>query len=184
MELRVLCAHNMESRHTRMESHLIDGVLALDAGNITSALSFDEQQGIRAIILSHRHFDHVRDLPALGLVLRRTGITVDIYAIRDTVEFVTAKLLNGTLFLDSLNPPSPETPTLRLHTVEFYREFKVLDYTVTAVPVPHTVPAAGFQIASGDVSLFYTGDTGQGLSDAWEHVAPTTLHRGHLRKRE
>ncbi|MDP7510653.1 MAG: MBL fold metallo-hydrolase, partial [Dehalococcoidia bacterium] len=52
---------------------------------------------------------------------------------------------------------------------------KVLDYTVMAVPVPHTVPAAGFQIASGDVSLFYTGDTGQGLSDAWEHVAPSTL---------
>ena len=43
MELRVLGAHNMESKHTRMESHLIDGVLALDAGSITRALSFDEQ---------------------------------------------------------------------------------------------------------------------------------------------
>ena len=42
MELRVLGAHNMESNHTRMESHLIDGVLALDAGSITRALSFDE----------------------------------------------------------------------------------------------------------------------------------------------
>ncbi|MDP6131946.1 MAG: MBL fold metallo-hydrolase [Dehalococcoidia bacterium] len=175
MELRVLGAHNMESKHTRMESHLIDGVLALDAGSITRALSFDEQLGIRAIILSHRHFDHVRDLPAIGLALRNTGVTVDVYAIPDTIEFVAAKLLDGSLFPDPLNFPSPENPTLRLHPVQFYQEFKVLDYTATAVPVPHSVPAAGFQIASGDVSLFYTGDTGRGLCEAWKHVTPTTL---------
>ena len=48
MELRVLGAHNMESKETRMESHLIDGVLALDAGGLTRALSFEEQQGMRA----------------------------------------------------------------------------------------------------------------------------------------
>ena len=48
-------AHNMESRDTRMESHLIDGVLALDAGGLTRALPFDEQRRIRAVILSHRH---------------------------------------------------------------------------------------------------------------------------------
>ena len=30
MELRVLGAHNLESRNTRMESHLIDGQLALE----------------------------------------------------------------------------------------------------------------------------------------------------------
>ena len=175
MGRRVLGAHNMESKHTRMESHLIDGVLALDAGSITRALSFDERQGIRASILSHRHFDHVRDPPALGLALRNTGVTVDIYGIQDTIEFVTAKLLDGSLFPDSLNFPSPENPTLRLHAVQFYQEFKVLDYTAMAVPVPHTVPAAGFQIASGDVRLFYTGDATRGLSAAWKHVASTTL---------
>ena len=44
-----------------------------------------------------------------------------------------------------------------------------------AVPVPHEVPAAGFQISSGVSRLFYTGDTGPGLTDAWEHVAPEVL---------
>lgn len=32
MELRVLGAHNAESKTTRLESHLIDKVLVLDAG--------------------------------------------------------------------------------------------------------------------------------------------------------
>ena len=59
MDLRILGAHNMESKDTRFESHLIDGVLALDAGGLTRALSFEERRGIRAVLLSHRHFDHV-----------------------------------------------------------------------------------------------------------------------------
>ncbi len=51
----------------------------------------------------------------------------------------------------------------------------MLGYRVKAVPVPHAVPAAGFQIVSGDVSLFYTGDAGRGVSDAWDHVSPNVL---------
>ena len=175
MELRILGAHNMESKETRMESHLIDGVLALDAGGLTRSLSFQEQQGIRAIILSHRHFDHVRDLLPLGITVRDRGVTIDVYAIADTIEYVTAKLLDGSLYPDFLNSPSPENPVFRLHPIEYYRRFQVLDYTVLAVPVPHSVPAAGFQISSGDTRLFYTGDTGRGLSDAWQHVSPGTL---------
>lgn len=175
MELRILGAHNAESKDTRMESHLIDGVLVLDAGGLTRSLSFEEQLGIRAVILSHRHFDHVRDLLPLGLTLRNTGLTVDVYAIEDTVKFVTDKLLDGSLYPDFLSYPSPENPVFRLHTVEFYKEFRVLDYTLMAVPVPHAVPAAGFLISLDDTKLFYTGDTYKGLSDAWDHVSPGIL---------
>ena len=175
MQLRVLGAHNVESRHTRMESHLIDGVLALDAGSLTRSLTQDELNSIRAIILSHRHFDHVKDLLPLGIAVRNTGVTIDVYAIQDTVDAVTDTLMNGRLFPDFLSSPSVEAPTFRMHSVEFYEPFDVLGYTALAVPVPHSVPAAGFQVSDSNVSLFYTGDTGRGLSDAWEHVAPDVL---------
>ena len=62
-----------------------------------------------------------------------------------------------------------------MHTVEFFKEFDVLGYKAMAVPVYHAVPAAGFQIISGDTRLFYTGDTGKGLSEAWPHVNPNVL---------
>ena len=42
MELRILGSHNMESRDTRFETHLIDGILALDAGGLTRSLTFEE----------------------------------------------------------------------------------------------------------------------------------------------
>ena len=175
MLLRVLGAHNMESIDTRMEYHLIDGVLALDAGSLARSLSFEEQRGIRAVLLSHRHFDHLRDILPLGITLWNTGLTVDIYGIKDTIDYLTDKLLDGTLYPDFLNQPSRESPVFRLHEVEFLSEFKVLNYDVMAVPVPHDVPAAGFQISSGGSRLFYTGDAGRGLTDAWQHVTPEVL---------
>ena len=175
MQLKILGAHNMESKDTRMESHIIDGVLALDAGSLARSLSFEEQRDIRALLLSHRHFDHVKDLLPLGITLWNTGLTMDVYGIKDTIDHVTAKLLDGNLYPDFLNNPSRENPVFRLHAIEYLTEFKVLDYTVIAVPVPHAVPAAGFQISSGASRLFYTGDAGPGLADAWEHVTPEVL---------
>ena len=177
MELRVLGAHNMESDRTHFAAYLVDGVLALDAGSLTRTLTFEEQKKIRAVILSHRHFDHTRDLLPLGLnrYILDAGVTVEVYAIKDTVDYVSSKLLDGTIYPVSPSQPSAENPSIRLNVVEFYEEFKVLDYTAMAVPVPHAVPAAGFQLSSGDTTLFYTGDAGKGLSDAWKHVAPNVL---------
>ena len=175
LELRILGAHNMESRETRLESHLIDGVLVLDAGGLTRSLTFDEQRGIRAILLSHRHFDHVRDLLPLGLNMAKAGATVEVYAIEDTIHFVKSKLLDGSIYPDFLKFPSPESPAFHLNVVEFYKEFQVMDYTAVAVPVPHAVPAAGFQITLGGVRLFYTGDTGRGIGEFWDHVSPEVL---------
>ena len=165
----------METRHTRMESHLIDGALALDAGSLTRSLTQDELHDIRAIILSHRHFDHVKDLLPLGIALRNAGYTIDVYAIQDTVDAVTETLMNGRLFPDFLSSPSEDAPTFRMRAVEFYEPFDVLGYEAVATPVPHSVPAAGFQLDDRSVKLFYTGDTGRGLGDAWEHVAPDAL---------
>ena len=175
MELRVLGAHNMESKNTSFASYLVDGVLVLDAGGLTRALTFEEQKGIRAVLLSHRHFDHVRDLLPLGIGLRTSEHPVDIYAIDDTVQYVSDKLLDGSLYPNFLRWPTPENPIFRLHTLEFFHEYEISGYKVKPVPVPHTVPAAGFQISSGDSSLFYTGDTGDGLSEVWPHVSPLTI---------
>ena len=175
MQLRVLGAHNGESRWTRMSGYLVDDALALDAGSLTRSLTPDELRGIRAIILSHRHFDHVKDLLPLGIGVRNEGVTIDVYAIQDTVDAVTETLMNGRLFPDFLTSPSEDAPTFRMHTVEFYQPFRVLGYDAVAVPVYHSVPAAGFQIDDGSARLFYTGDTGKGLWKAWEHVAPDVL---------
>ena len=59
MKTRVLGVHNLETKHTRHTCFLIDGSLALDAGSLASTLSVEELAGIRAVLLTHHHFDHV-----------------------------------------------------------------------------------------------------------------------------
>ncbi len=175
MRLRVLGAHNMESRHTRLSSYVVDDVLALDLGSFSRALGFEEQRRLKAVLLSHRHYDHVRDLPPLGLALQGNGDTVNVYAIQDTVDHVRASLFQGKLYPDFTSIPTPEHPTFRFHAVGLGQEFRVLDYQVTAVPVPHSVPAVGFQVSSGGRKLFYTGDAGRGLAEAWQYASPDVL---------
>ena len=51
MQIKVLGAHNLESENTRFCSLLIDGVIAVDAGALTSSLSFTEQQEIEAVLI-------------------------------------------------------------------------------------------------------------------------------------
>lgn len=176
MHLHVLGSHNSESKTTIMESHVIDGVIALDAGSLTRGLSFDEIRNLRAILFTHRHYDHVRDLYGFAQIMRDEGVTVDVYAIEDTAEFIKARVIDGKYNRDYFSVPNFDNPVLKLHIVEPFVEFDVLDkYKAIAIPVPHAVPAVGYQIDSGSTKLFYTGDTGKGLADMWEHVSPDVL---------
>ena len=175
MKLRILGINNMLSRDTKWPAYVIDDILALDAGGLAHALSFDEQAGIRAVALSHRHLDHTLDLVPFSLNSVTSGWEpVEVYGIQDTIDFLRAELL-GPLVPKALNAAGGEGGQLRLNVVDPLGEVQVLDYTVTAVPVPHAVPAAGVQVDSGGVKLFYTGDAGPGLSGAWAHVAPDVL---------
>ena len=99
MKLRILGINNMLSRDTKWPAYVIDDVLALDAGGLAHSLTFDEQAGIRAVALSHRHLDHTLDLVPFSMnsVVNEWG-PVDIYGIQDTMDFLRAELLGPLEF--------------------------------------------------------------------------------------
>lgn len=177
MELTILGAHNLESRDTRMVCLLVDGVLALDAGGLTSGLSFQEQDRVQAILLSHRHYDHIRDVPALAInfyFYRHRRRSLDVHAPDHVLEALTSHLTNGVLYPRFHQSPSAESPTLRLHPIPPLTPVQVLGYQVLAVPLSHAVPAVGYQVTSGDgKSFFYSGDAGPELP--WEAVSPQLI---------
>ena len=112
MKIQVLGAHNCESQSSKLVSLLVDDILALDAGAITSSLSFPAQQKLKAILLSHQHYDHVRDVLSLGFNLLLQGRTINIYAIAAVREVLTAHLLNGEVYAKLLELP-PDNPTVK-----------------------------------------------------------------------
>jgi cAMP phosphodiesterase len=176
VEIRILGAHSTEAEGLRLVSLLIDSVLVLDAGGLTSSLSLSEQQQVRAILLTHHHFDHTRDLVTLGANGAVFPDPVDIYALSQTLDTVNSCLLDGKMYADFSKWPSKEKPFLRLKVIEPFQRQNIQGYEVLPLPVQHTVPSVGYQVMSQDgKSLFYTGDTGPGLTACWQHIAPQLL---------
>jgi phosphoribosyl 1,2-cyclic phosphodiesterase len=175
MHIRVLGAHNLESQNSRHVTLLIDASLAIDAGALTSSLSLAAQQKLRAVLLTHQHYDHVRDIPALGMNFLLFENTVDVYATQPVYETLAANLLNDRLYPNFMEKP-PEKPAIRFKLIEPGRVATICDYNVLAVPVNHAVPTVGYQITSKDGrTFFYTSDTGQGLAECWQQVSPELL---------
>ena len=176
MQVRFLGAHNAESKNTRFPSILIDKVLAVDAGNIASELSFTEQAKIKAILLSHGHYDHIRGVPAFAF--NNINHTTLVYGSSPTLRMLSSHLVDGVIYPEFTKkiPFFLEKPSLEFVTLEPFNEVEVAGYQVKALPVNHTIYAVGFEITAKDgKSLFYTGDTGSGLSALWGHISPDLL---------
>jgi len=175
MNIQVLGAHNCESQNSKFVSLLIDDIIAIDAGGLTSSLSFQAQQKVKAILLTHQHYDHIRDVPAIAMNFYLCGTTINIYSTQPVYNALTNHLLDGKLYPKFLEQPQGN-PTIKFTAIEPYQTEQIEGYSIRPIPVNHAVPTVGYQITSpnGKV-LFYTADTGPDLADCWEHIAPQLL---------
>lgn len=175
MKIKILGAHNCESPKTKLVSLLIDGVLALDAGGLTSSLSFKAQQRLKGILLTHEHYDHIRDIPALAMNALLHETTVNVYSTQVVYDALTTHWLNGTTYANFLARPK-DNPIIKFGLITPKKIEHIAGYRVLAIPVPHSVPSVGYQVTSPDnKALFYTGDVGPGLADCWQYVSPQLL---------
>lgn len=175
MDIQFLGAHNCESQHSRLVSLLIDGVLAVDAGALASSLSFPAQRQLRAILLTHQHYDHIKDVPSIAFSSYLQGATIDVHSLSAVYEALAAHLLNGRIYSRLLESPE-SSPVVRFTVLEPGESEQIEGYDILAIPVNHSTPAVGYQISSPDGKIvFYTGDTGPGLADCWKLVSPQLL---------
>ena len=176
MKIQILGAHATEVKGARLTSLLVDGVLALDAGGLTSALSLSQQKKIKALLLTHHHFDHTRDLITLGADVNHWEGQIEVYALQQTLDVVIPCLLDGKMYINFLEYPSKEKPSLLVQAIEPYSRKTIAGYDVLVLPVKHSVPAVGYQVTSPQgKSFFYTGDTTTGISHCWQHISPQLL---------
>jgi ribonuclease BN (tRNA processing enzyme) len=175
MKIKVLGAHNTESRNTRHTTLLVDDAIALDAGGLTSTLSFRDQLKVKTVLLTHGHYDHMRDIPAFAMNLFLRKKSVDVYTHQAAADNLLRYLLDGGIYPEFHKKPA-DAPSLRIHFLNHGEELNIQNYTILPLSVAHSLPAVGYQIASPDgKKIFYTGDTGPDLAKVWESITPQLL---------
>jgi ribonuclease BN (tRNA processing enzyme) len=161
MDFRVLGCHGGESPKHQCPAFLIDRRVCLDAGSITNMLSLKEQQKLDAVIVSHAHMDHVRDLAMLADTrTQQGGPPLTVVSTPGTIEILKRHFFNDKLWPDFSRIPERGRETIIYQKIKPGTTAEVAGLSVTPIPVNHTVEAAAFIIGDGKTSLAYSGDTG------------------------
>ncbi len=173
MKLQVLGCHGGELPRCKSTCFLIDGVLALDAGALTGSLTLQQLSSLDDIVISHSHFDHVKDLPLLAdLLVGRRRRPVRVYASRQCARTLRENMFNEFLWPDFTRIPSRRSPVFQLRSFRAGSRFKVGRYRIQSVLVSHPVESCGFVISNGSSALAMSGDTGP-TEKLWEVLNKT-----------
>jgi ribonuclease BN (tRNA processing enzyme) len=170
VKLRVLGCSGGELPGHRTTCFLVDGKLAIDAGALTASLSLDELLKLDDIVLTHSHFDHVKDVPLLSdLLVGRRKRPVRVHASRGCARTLRESVFNDELWPDFTRIPDQRRPVIEIIPFDPERPFRAGRYRVSPVPVSHPVESVGFVLSDGKASIGVSGDTGP-TSRFWKRV--------------
>ena len=175
MKVKILGAHNSESKYTKFITFIIDNQIAIDAGCLSSELEFSDQEKIKIILLTHSHYDHVKEI--LSFAFNNRQRTTDIYATKETQDIFSTHFLDGTIYPNFTKKNSfLKIPVLKFRSIESEKSFLFRDYTISPFSMNHIPGSVGYHVISKDgKSLFFTGDTGPNPSSLWKHILPDLL---------
>ncbi|MFC1872678.1 MBL fold metallo-hydrolase [Chloroflexota bacterium] len=175
MKIRFLGTHNSESEKSRLSSLIIDDRLVVDAGALSGTLPPELYTHPASILITHAHYDHIRDIPAVAMNAALTGRYLNIYATAGVREALASHLLNGRLYPTFLETPA-DNPIIRFTEVTPSNHFTVPGYQILPLTMTHGQSAVGYLITGEEgKSVLVTGDTGPSLADCWPLVNPDGL---------
>jgi ribonuclease BN (tRNA processing enzyme) len=175
MRLKVLGAYGASDAEHNLTGYLIDDWFAVDAGTLTSKLSFAQQTRVQAVFITHAHADHIRDLPHLiQNRFSQNGLPLTLFAAREVMDQLSSHVFNGIVWPDFSTIPNPATakPVINYRPLTPGKRITFGDIALTAVPVHHQIPAAGVILEMNGQSIVFTGDTGP-TQDIWKRANKT-----------
>lgn len=141
-------------------SYVVNDTLAVDAGCLGFWGSADDQAGIRHLLVTHSHADHLATLPIfLENAYRGTPECVTVWGNAVVLKCIREDILNNRLWPDfeALSPPN--APFLRLRKLEKEVPLELEGVRITPVLVDHTVRNFGFVFDDGQSSFIIVSDT-------------------------
>jgi cAMP phosphodiesterase len=161
-------------------SYLVNDVLAVDAGCLGFWRSPADQVGIRHVLITHTHLDHIASLPIFIENAYRPGLdSVTVYGLPETMDALQRHVFNDVLWPDFVNIRMDGQPLVRLQPIQAGKPFQVAGLAVSAIPVDHIVPACGFIVTDRRSTIIFGADSGP-TQQLWEAVQSTPRPRAVL----
>ena len=161
MELRVIGCHGGETPKHRTSAFVVDDRIAIDAGSLTSGLELKAQCALEAVMISHPHLDHIRDLATIADNRNQNGApTLPIVGTRQTIAVLKKHFFNGLVWPDFSKIPNARRPAIHYVPLAPEKPMAIAGYEVHAIPVHHTIECCAFTIRRDGACLAYSGDTG------------------------
>jgi cAMP phosphodiesterase len=139
----------------------VNGRLLLDAGSVTSTLTWKQQLALTEVCVSHMHLDHVKELAFL--IDNRAGVAPHPLVVTGAAPVIAdlkRHLFNDNIWPDFTRIPSRKAPALTYRVIPEGSYSRVCGLSVKPVPVNHPVYATGFILREPGASVLYSGDTG------------------------
>ena len=153
-----------------MTCFLIDETVAVDAGSIALALSTEQREKVRDIIVTHPHMDHIASLPIfiddLYPTLKRP---IRVYATQVVIDLLERDIFNWNVYPRFSELKNDFGPVMEYVPVPEGQEFQVAHLKVTVVPVNHIVPTVGLLVSDGRSTVAFSSDTAE-TDEFWNLV--------------
>lgn len=161
MRLHVIGCHGGETPKHKTSAFVLDGKLAIDAGALTSGMSLQDQCALEAVLVSHAHLDHCRDLATIADNRAQNNCPpLDIVGTPATIDVLKKHFFNNLVWPDFSQIPTKAKPTITYVTLTPEKPKRVAGFTVRAILVSHTIETCAFVVEKNGQSIAYSGDTG------------------------
>jgi 3',5'-cyclic-nucleotide phosphodiesterase len=161
VDLRVVGCHGGETPRHRTSAFVVDDRIAIDAGSLTSGLELRAQCALEAVLVSHAHLDHIRDLATVADNRNQNACpTLVVAGTKETIAVLKKHFFNNLLWPDFSKIPNAQRPAITYRELKPGKPATVAGYEVQAVRVSHTIATCGFVVRGRGGALGYSGDTG------------------------
>jgi len=156
MKIEILGCSGSRWNRGNTTAFLINGNLLLDAGTATEVLTPERCSHIRDIVLTHPHLDHIYNLVFIAELAHETlDSTYNIYSTEATIDALRNNVFNDVLWLDF----TKLSDNMSFNKINAPGPFEAGEYTITPVPVSHSVPTVGYLVDDGHSVLAFAADT-------------------------
>lgn len=166
-------SHGNASPEQRLTCYLIDDRVTVDAGSIAIALSDEQRNTVRDVIVTHPHIDHIASLPIyIDDLFGFLDGPIRVHATEEVIDMLERDIFNWTVYPRFSELSNDKGPVMEYVPFRAGEEFKVAHLRVTAVPVNHIVPTVGLVVSDQKTTVAFSSDTYE-TDEFWELVNRT-----------